>query len=181
MKLQEVYQRSIRFAARRHAERGQTLPDSIIPYSVHLSNVAMEILIAGTKTKGFDSCLAVQVALLHDTLEDTHTSSIELEVEFSRAVAVGVHALTKNKYLPKEVQMKECLGRLKELPVEIRAVKLADRITNLQVPPPSWTKDKIRNYLDESELILSELKGSNAYLEKRMKSEMKKYSKFARY
>ncbi|MFT3752739.1 MAG: hypothetical protein QM800_07635 [Paludibacter sp.] len=181
MELQAIYQIAIRFAARKHAERGQTLPDSIIPYSVHLSNVAMEILVAGTKTKGFDTCLAVQVALLHDTLEDTFTSALELECEFSRKVSVGVQALTKNKWLPKEEQMKDCLNRLKELPAEIQAVKLADRITNLQVPPPSWSKAKIKDYLNESELILAELKGSNSYLERRMKREMKIYSKYARY
>ncbi len=180
MELQEVYQKAIRFAARKHAERGQTLPDSIIPYSVHLSNVAMEILVAGTRTKGFDICLAVQVALLHDTLEDTDTRFEELEGEFNRMVAIGVQALTKNKDLPKEEQMTECLGRLKEQPVEIRAVKLSDRITNLQVPPPSWSKEKIESYLEESELILAGLKGCNAYLEKRMKGEMKKYSQYAK-
>lgn len=181
MELQQIYQKTIRFAARRHAEEGQNLPDSIIPYSVHLSNVAMEIMIAGTKTKGFDTCLAVQVALLHDTLEDTDATAIELEVEFSKRVAVGVQALTKDKYLPKEDQMIECLNRLKELPAEIRAVKLADRITNLQVPPPSWSKEKIKGYLEESELILAELKGSNRYLEKRMKREMIKYKGYTKY
>ncbi len=181
MELQKVYQRAISFAAEKHARRGQTLPDSIIPYSVHLSNVAMEILIAGSKTKGFDTILAVQVALLHDLLEDTYTSAIELEVEFSKRVSVGVQALTKDKYLSREIQMKDCLNRLKELPAEIKAVKLADRITNLQYPPFSWTKERKKNYLVEAELILAELAGCNRYLERRMKREIKQYRKYARY
>jgi guanosine-3',5'-bis(diphosphate) 3'-pyrophosphohydrolase len=74
----------------------RTLPASQIPYVVHLSNVAMEILFAAQHTPGFNTALALQVALLHDVIEDTATTLLELEQQFGTEVAAGVLALTKN-------------------------------------------------------------------------------------
>jgi hypothetical protein len=49
-----LYQQAILFAAERHSRQNQTLPDSNIPYVVHLSNVCMEILIAAQYTENFN-------------------------------------------------------------------------------------------------------------------------------
>jgi (p)ppGpp synthase/HD superfamily hydrolase len=73
-----------------------------MPYVVHLSNVAMEILIASQNTTNFNLSSAIQIALLHDTLEDTSATYEELEDEFGKEVAKGVQALTKNDKLPKK-------------------------------------------------------------------------------
>lgn len=43
-------------------------PGTNLPYVVHLSNVAMEIIIASFNSDNFSLGLAVQVALLHDTI-----------------------------------------------------------------------------------------------------------------
>ena len=178
MDIQSNYQKAIKYAGLKHAETNQTIPDSIIPYAVHLSNVAMEILIAGSQTKDFNFELAIQVALLHDVLEDTPTTFAEIEEQFGKGVAEGVFALTKDKSLSKDVRMKDCLYRLKFLPHEVQAIKLADRITNLQIPPKSWGNDKIKNYLLESELILSSLMGCNSYLENRLYLKIVEYRKY---
>lgn len=178
MDIQSVYQKAIRFAAEKHAELQQTLPDSIIPYAVHLSNVAMEILVAVSDTEEFNTELAIQVALLHDILEDTHVTFEELANEFGGNVATGVLALTKENSLPKNQQMPDSLSRIKLCVPEVRAVKLADRITNLQKPPISWTTEKKLKYLNEASLILKELKGTNKYLENRMELKMKEYKTY---
>jgi len=175
MEIQDVYQIAIRYAAEKHAVLQQTLPDSIIPYAVHLSNVAMEILVAASHSKNFDTEFAIQVALLHDVLEDTAVTAEELKTDFGIEVTTGVLALTKNKSLPKEQQMIDCLQRLKTCVSEVRAVKLADRITNLQTPPKSWTIEKRLNYLREGELILKEMRGTNEYLEKRLELKIEEY------
>ena len=60
----------------------------------------------------------------------------------------------------------------------MRAVKLADRITNLQKPPMSWTNEKKQNYLFEAELILKELGETNEYLEKRLELKIGAYRGF---
>ena len=79
MEIQDIYQKTIQFSAEKHALLQQTLPDSIIPNAVHVSNVAMEILVASTHSKNFDTEYAIQVGLLHDVLEDTVATAKELE------------------------------------------------------------------------------------------------------
>lgn len=175
MSIQTVYQETIKFAAQKHADKNQTIPGTNLPYAVHLSNVAMEILVAFEKSKDFDLGFAVQVALLHDSLEDTDTTFQELENIFGKAVAEGVLALTKNSGLEKAHQMQDSLHRIKEQPKEIWAVKLADRITNLQTPPSHWSDQKIKNYKAEARLILQELKGGNDYLELRLQKKIIEY------
>ena len=178
MEIQDTYQKTLRYAAEKHALLQQTLPDSIIPYYVHVSNVAMEILVAGTHSKDFDTEFAIQVALLHDVLEDTAVTAEELERAFGTAVTTGVQALTKNTDLPHEEQMMDSLLRIKNCVPEVRAVKLADRITNLQEPPLSWTTEKKQNYLLEADLILEELRSTNEYLEKRLALKISAYKEF---
>jgi len=146
----------------------QTIPDSNIPYNVHLCNVAMEIFIAASHTPDFNLKLAVTVALLHDILEDTNVTFNELAKEFGIAVAGCVFALTKDKDYPKKKRMANSLERIKKFPKEIWAVKLADRITNLQPPPKKWSKVKWANYLEEAKFIYNELKDGNKYLADRL-------------
>lgn len=45
------------------------------------------------------------------------------------------------------------LTRIKKLQKEVWAVKLADRITNLQPPPSGWNKQKRLKYLEESKSL----------------------------
>ena len=177
MQIQSLYQKAIKFAAAKHAAQNQTIPGTNLPYVVHLSNVAMEILIASFHSENFDLGFAVHVALLHDTLEDTSTTFEELETKFGVEIAKGVLALTKNEKLPKEEQIKDCLKRIKLLQSEVWAVKLADRITNLQPPPPHWSKERKINYRDEARLIVSELRDGNEYLGRRLEEKIEEYGR----
>lgn len=176
MNTQTLYQKTIKFAGEKHSK--QKVPGSNANYLLHLSNVAMEILIASYNTKNFDREFAIQVALLHDILEDTNTTFKKLESMFGFKVSKAVAALSKNSDLPKEQQMQDSLNRIKELQPEVWAVKLADRITNLQPPPSHWDSDKKEKYLDQAKLILKELKGANEYLEKRLESKIEEYKKY---
>ncbi|MCX6218050.1 HD domain-containing protein [Spirosoma sp.] len=176
--MQSIYQETIKFAARKHGETSQTIPGTNLPYVVHLSNVVMEILMAAQETKDFDLKYAIQVALLHDTLEDTNTTFEELQETFSSEVAQAVLALTKDKDIPKAEQMADSLTRIKKLPKEVWTVKLADRITNLQAPPAHWSPEKIQAYQTQSLQIALELKGSNRYLEERLNQKINEYSTY---
>lgn len=178
MEIQSLYQHAIKFAAEKHAEINQTIPGTNLPYVVHLSNVAMEILIASAETKHFDIGFAIQVALLHDTLEDTHATFEDLKEKFGIAVAHAVSALTKRNDIPKNEKMKDSLNRIKKLSKEVWSVKLADRITNLQVPPSHWSLEKKQAYQKEAIQILQELNGANLYLENRLKDKIEEYSKY---
>ncbi len=178
MDLQSQYQDAIKFAAAKHQEKGQIIPGTNLPYVVHLSNVAMEVLVAGSLTENFDTGFAVRVALLHDTLEDTDTGYSELEERFGAAVAEAVKTLTKDEGLPKEERMPDSLRRIRKLSPEVWAVKMADRITNLQPPPAYWNTARRTGYRDEAELILAELGSGNQYLAGRLGMKIEEYCNY---
>lgn len=178
MEVQNQYQKAIIFATSKHMEKGQKVPDTDMPYVVHLSNVAMEIIIAASNSDNFKLDFAVQVALLHDTIEDTSTKIEELENKFGTKIAQAVSALTKNSNLPKDEQMQDSLSRIKVLQPEVWAVKLADRITNLQSPPSYWNNQKKINYQNEARIILEELKAGNEFLAMRLETKIAEYEKY---
>jgi (p)ppGpp synthase/HD superfamily hydrolase len=178
MDIQKLYQDAIKFASAKHAEKGQKVPGTNLPYDVHISNVAMEILIAGSNTPNFKTAFAVQVALLHDTIEDTATDFQELEKKFGIEIAKAVSALSKNNELSKDLQMLDSLNRIKQMPSEVWAVKLADRITNLQPPPSHWDNAKKIKYHKEAQSILVALGSGNAYLSSRLSAKIMEYQAY---
>ncbi len=178
MDLQSIYQHTLKYAASKHQVVNQPLPGTDLPYVIHLSNVAMEILIASQHTAKFNIELAIQAALLHDVLEDTPTTYEELKLNFGKQIADAVSALTKNIHLPKETQMADSLYRISTQPHEVWAVKLADRITNLQKPPSTWDKGKMIKYHSEAQTILDALGSGNAYLSARLALKIKEYEAY---
>ena len=129
--------------------------------------------------KNFDIDFAIQLAILHDTLEDTETTLKELETVFGTKVALGVQALTKNKnFTSKRERLLDSLNRINELEKEVGIVKLADRITNLQKPPNHWDKAKIQNYLNEAIIINQKLDNKNPYLNNRPLFKINEYKKY---
>jgi (p)ppGpp synthase/HD superfamily hydrolase len=176
---QDAYIAAYRFAARAH--RWQLVPGTATPYVMHLTFVSMEIMSALAATEGssaLDGNLAVQCALLHDVLEDTRVRYDQLRELFGEAVASGVLALTKDKKLPRPEQMPDCLRRIRQQPVEIWMVKLADRITNLQPPPPHWSKQKILEYHKEASVIHAMLKDASPFLAERLETKIGQYAAF---
>jgi guanosine-3',5'-bis(diphosphate) 3'-pyrophosphohydrolase len=178
MDVQSFYQKVIKFACYKHLKKKQKVKGTKLPYVVHLSNVAMEIFMAALNTEKLNLAFAVQVAILHDTIEDTSTSHDEIKDNFGADIADAVLALSKYEYLPKKQQTKDSLIRIKRLSKEVWAVKLADRITNLQPPPTKWSKKKRIKYHKEAKVILKELKEGNEYLAKRLKEKIKEYGNF---
>lgn len=171
---QEIYQKAIKFAGEKH--KNQRVPGTESNYLLHISNVAMEILLAYHKNNSFDKDFAIQLALLHDTMEDTETNFEEIESKFGHRVALGVQALTKDENLSsKKERMIDSLKRINALEKEVGMVKLADRITNLQEPPIHWKKDKIQNYLNEAKLINETLNNKNEYLNNRLQTKIDDY------
>lgn len=170
---QEHYVRAYMFAA--HAHQGQLVPGTALPYIVHISLVSMEVVAALGHEPDPDGDLAIQCALLHDVLEDTSVSYDELEHIFGIAVAQGVQALTKNSALPKAIQMADSLARIRQQPPAVWKVKLADRITNLQPPPASWSATKIEQYRDEAEQIYAALHTASPYLACRLQQRIAAY------
>ena len=171
---QEKYVKALKYAAKAH--NGQTVPGSELPYVIHVTMVAMEVIAALSHEVGLDGDLAVQCALLHDVIEDAGKSYEKLAAEFGPEVAEGVLALSKNNILKsKHEKMEDSLARIKQQPKEVWMVKLADRITNLQPPPGHWDAEKVERYREEGKLILNELGNASPFLSKRLKGKLRVY------
>lgn len=170
---QQCYLSALRFAAEAHLK--QTLPGSDLPYLVHLASVAMEVMTACAVERLDEPDLAIQCALLHDTIEDTVIDAVTLESRFGLAVAAGVKALSKNPSLPKASAMQDSLERIRQQPREIWVVKLADRITNLGSPPAHWSTEKIEYYRQEAKDILSALGEASPFLAERLVQRIRDY------
>jgi (p)ppGpp synthase/HD superfamily hydrolase len=173
---QDSYIKACKFAA--HAHQGQIMSGSGLPYLVHLSLVSMEVVAALAAGGNYDADLAVQCAWLHDTIEDTAVTHAQLQQLFGARVADGVLALSKDETIAKPRQMTDSLCRIQQQPREIWLVKLADRITNLQPPPPHWTKAKTAQYLTEALLIHDALKEANGFLAARLLAQAEAYRAF---
>jgi (p)ppGpp synthase/HD superfamily hydrolase len=138
--------------------------------------VAMEVIAAFQEEKGFNEDFAIQVALLHDVIEDTKITYRKILDEFGSSVADGVRALSKKDLtLPKNLKLEDSLHRIRQQPREVWMVKMADRITNLQTPPWNWNKEKIGQYLEEAIQIHKTLAGASPYLSTRFLKKIEEY------
>jgi (p)ppGpp synthase/HD superfamily hydrolase len=150
-----------------------------IEYLNHIGSVAFEVLAATAIDRNLNAGLAIKCAMLHDTLEDTALAFADLEKQFGVDVANGVMALTKDSNIPdKRAKMLDSLKRIKQQPKEIWAVKMADRICNLNAPPFYWDNGKKQEYLNEAWLIHGELQEGCKYLADRLAAKIKDYKKF---
>lgn len=172
---QDRYLAALRFAAEAH--RGQTVPGTDLPYLMHVTSVAMEAMAACAAEPTLDGDLAVLCALLHDTMEDAGVSVTALTERFGAPVAAGVAALSKRKDLAKDQKMRDSLMRIRQQPHAVWAVKLADRITNLQPPPAHWTAAKIAAYRDEAGEIRAALGEASPYLAGRLAMKIERYGR----
>jgi len=150
-----------------------------VEYLNHIGSVVFEVLNAIQHTENINADLAIKCAILHDTIEDTAITYEKVKALFGHDVASGVLALTKNDQIEGSLEkMLDSLKRIKEQPIEIWAVKMADRITNLYKPPYYWKDEKKLIYMEEAEIIHDELKDGNKYLAGRLKTKIKEYSRF---
>ncbi|MDQ1165849.1 HD domain-containing protein [Flavobacterium sp. SORGH_AS_0622] len=150
-----------------------------VEYINHIGSVVFEVLNATRLTENMNSDLAVKCAMLHDTIEDTTFDYEKVNDLFGSQVASGVLALTKNDQITDSLEkMLDSLNRIKQQPIEVWAVKMADRISNLYEPPYYWNDEKKLKYIEEAEIIHNELKDGNEYLARRLKIKIKEYYRF---
>ena len=167
--IQDFYNKALFYAAAAHD--GQLY--SGLPYIIHVCMVADEVLSADRIEPFSNLKDAVQVALLHDVLEDTPITEEEMLLHFSPEVVHGVDLLTKKDGLP----LLEYFKGIKDGGRDVSAIKMCDRIINLQKPPASWNADKIFEYYEESKVILEMFGWSNSYVSGRLKLKIGLYEK----
>ena len=153
----------------------QRVPGTDQPYLKHLGMVAMEVFSAHVVVPLGNLGLAVQCAILHDTIEDQGVALADLTDRFGQPVADGVLALSKNLDLPKREAMADSLHRIRQQPSDIWCVKLADRISNLHGVPAHWTAEKCARYRQEAQTILNALGSAHPVLAQRLNAKIAAY------
>ena len=141
-----VLDQAFEFAMSRHGN--QTRPAGQ-PYIEHLLE-ALEVLVRGPGIK--DEAMLVASAL-HDVVEDTPTTIEEVADRFGEQVADLVRWVTKPEAstdLTGKEQKKLYLDSLQEAPEEALAVKLADRVSNVQCLDTHPKPVKQRRYYQET-------------------------------
>lgn len=169
----DLYHRAARFAA--HAHLGQKIPGGELPYILHPTQVAAEVIGALAVEPAERPDLAVACALLHDVVEDTAVTADQLAADFGPDVAAGVLALSKDPSLPKDQAMADSLRRIRLQPREVWLVKLADRIVNLEPPPHYWKPAKIAAYREEAGRIADALGDASEHLRARLRGRIARY------
>jgi (p)ppGpp synthase/HD superfamily hydrolase len=156
--------KALHFAAIKH--RDQRRKDvEVSPYINHPIEVA-ELL---ARVGGVTDIVILQGAILHDTIEDTNTTSEELEAEFGPEVRRVVEEVTDDKRLPKAERKRLQIEHAPHLSARAKQIKIADKISNVQAvtktPPVDWPMARRREYLDWAENVVAGLRGCNQSLE----------------
>ena len=166
----------LEFAKTKHAGQKRDNGDD---YIVHPIRVAKLVdYYKGQYSKNRDVILAA--SLLHDTLEDTYTSFLELKDNFGAAVASLVEEVTsatfsskiigKAKYLAEKMQMMTNYALI---------IKLADRLDNMR-DLGSTSEEKKQRTINDNLFILDylpkhrDLTGSQTKLCGEIKKEIEK-------
>jgi guanosine-3',5'-bis(diphosphate) 3'-pyrophosphohydrolase len=108
-------------------------------------------------------------ALLHDTVEDTETTTAEVSDQFGPRISGIVAEVTDDKSLPKSERKRLQIEHASHLSREAKLVKLADKICNLRdvagSPPADWPLDRRQEYFDWGKRVVDGLRGASAQLE----------------
>lgn len=111
-------------------------------------------------------------------IEGTDTTFRQIGKEFGPQVARGVLALSKDPAIDLDERLSDSIRRIRLESKEVWMVKLADRITNLQLPAVHWTKDKIVAYTHEANEILTALGSASRILAERLALKIDQYKAF---
>jgi guanosine-3',5'-bis(diphosphate) 3'-pyrophosphohydrolase len=152
------------FAASKHSKQKRKGEDAI-PYINHPIEVAMLIAEVGEIT---DTEVLI-AAILHDTIEDTETTSKEVEAIFGKRVLDLVLEVTDDKSLPKLTRKQLQVEHAPSLSPEATLIKIADKISNIKgvihSPPVKWTHQRRKEYLEWAEKVIGSCKKVNSALE----------------
>jgi guanosine-3',5'-bis(diphosphate) 3'-pyrophosphohydrolase len=166
-------QEALIFSAQKHQH--QTRRNRKTPYIVHPIGVACQLLETGN-VRDPEVLIA---ALLHDTVEDTHTTLDEIRAIFGEQVASFVAEVSDDKSLPK--------ARRKELQIEkapykthgAAQIKLADALCNLidltEEPPFNWSQTRKENYCRWAQSVTNSLPKVNLPLKQKVDEAISRF------
>lgn len=136
------------------------------PYAVHVIEVGLLVERSG------GSAEEIVVGFLHDTVEDTKTTILEIRLLFGDKVADIVDGLTDpdgfNGMPTLERKMLQA-ERVRGKSDSVKRCKAADGTSNMRScavdPPIGWNRQKCIDYSEGARLIAMECAGVSAYLD----------------
>ena len=158
--------KALEFASLKHRDQRRKDADAS-PYINH--PIALANVLAGEG--GVTDSVVLVAAILHDTLEDTQTTSAELREHFGEKIAAVVEEVTDDKRLLKEERKRLQIEHAAAISPEAKLVKLADKICNVRDvadhPPAKWDLARRREYFDWAKAVVDNMRGSHPGLERR--------------
>ena len=156
--------KALQFSADKHRDQRRKGEDAT-PYINHPIEVAMTLWNIG---KVYD-IPTLAAALLHDTIEDTETTSEEIEQLFGSDVLSIVLEVTDDKSLPKLERKRLQIINAPHKSIQAKQLKLADKACNIRdiihAPPKDWSRQRCQEYVLWSEKVVAGLRGINPPLE----------------
>ena len=156
--------RATLFAAEKHRDQRRKGIEAS-PYINHPIQVA-EILATVGEVGDLTTLMA---ALLHDTIEDTDTSSEELESLFGAEVAGVVSEVTDDKSLAKAERTRLQIEHSPHMSDRAKMIKVADKTCNVRdiraKPPADWDEHRRREYFDWARKVVEGCRGVNTKLD----------------
>jgi (p)ppGpp synthase/HD superfamily hydrolase len=145
--------KAISYAAKMHA--GQVRRESGLPYVIHPMTVMELIHKFKYDSSNIESLKCA--ALLHDVLEDTDCTYVDIEREFSPMIASMVMELTSDDVKIKEVGKNEYLKiKMVDMSKYAYLLKLVDRLSNVMDNP---TEKYVSNTIELMEHLDKNRKG----------------------
>lgn len=155
----KVFQ-ALAFAAQKHRDQRRKNVEAS-PYINHPIALADLLVNEG----GITDPVVLCAAILHDTIEDTHTTHAELVAHFGPEIADVVAEVTDDKTLDKQTRKQRQIENAVYASPRAKLVKLADKICNLrdlaQSPPADWSEARRRDYFDWAARVVTRLGISN--------------------
>ena len=162
--------------------RGKNRKHSNEPYFIHPTSVASSLLSEQDVEKDF-----IIAALLHDTVEDTETTLDEIDNNFGNTVKLIVKGLTKlpdsykNSMGPDKYYQEGFFGPIlsaaKTIPF-VWKIKLADRLNNLETLWQYASKQKMDEYLWETQQLFKLSIGVKTPLKDQIRKQLKEHYQF---
>jgi guanosine-3',5'-bis(diphosphate) 3'-pyrophosphohydrolase len=154
---------ALEFAAHKH--RDQRRKDAqASPYINHPIALAHMLVAEG----GVTDTKTLVAAILHDTVEDTDTTSEEIRARFGKLVADVVQEVTDDKALPKARRKQLQIDHAPHLSKRAALVKLVDKTANLRdmvaSPPAGWPLRRRQEYFDWAHAVVDALPPVNKKL-----------------
>lgn len=159
-----AFVKAVAFAADKH--RNQRRKDAeASPYINHPIALANVLANEG----GVADVTVLCAAVLHDTIEDTETTSEELQAIFGPKVAAAVMEVTDDKSVEKSLRKQKQVEHAPHISTEGKLVKLADKISNLRdilaSPPADWSAERKQTYFEWAAQVVAGLRGVHPGLE----------------